>query len=139
MPIAIFSTFQYSLDGICACANDALVGWADPAPTLSRKRPTADLVSRKVLTPLLGHISIVVLAQLAVFKTVQMQPWLVAHDSTQASILTTIQVYATAVGSREEQHCEFREHLAILILLFPVHPHQRHPQRWSTFPKGNDP
>ncbi|CAG8392173.1 unnamed protein product [Penicillium salamii] len=57
MPIAIF------------------MGWADPAPTLSRKRPTADLVSRKVLTPLLGHISIVVLAQVAVFETVQMQPW----------------------------------------------------------------
>ncbi|KAF3019501.1 hypothetical protein E8E15_003598 [Penicillium rubens] len=35
------------------------MGWADPAPTLSRKRPTADLVSRK----------------LAVFRTVQLQPW----------------------------------------------------------------
>ncbi|KAJ5757043.1 uncharacterized protein N7511_007225 [Penicillium nucicola] len=57
MPIAIF------------------MGWADPASTLSRKRPTADLVSRKVLTPLLGHISIVVLSQLAVFQTVKMQPW----------------------------------------------------------------
>ncbi|KAJ5502001.1 ATPase P-type K/Mg/Cd/Cu/Zn/Na/Ca/Na/H-transporter [Penicillium fimorum] len=51
------------------------MGWADPAPTLSRKRPTADLVSRKVLTPLLGHILLVVLSQFAVFKTVQLQPW----------------------------------------------------------------
>jgi hypothetical protein len=57
-----------------------IVGWADPAPTLSRKRPTADLVSRKVLTPLLGHISLVILAQFAVFKTVQMQPWSVAPN-----------------------------------------------------------
>ncbi|KAJ5169122.1 cation-transporting ATPase [Penicillium canariense] len=57
MPIAIF------------------MGWTGPYPTLSRKRPTADLVSRKVLTPLLGHITLVVLGQLAIFKTVQLQPW----------------------------------------------------------------
>ena len=43
------------------------MGWADPSPTLSRKRPTADLVSRKVLTPLLGQILLVVLSQFAVF------------------------------------------------------------------------
>ncbi|KAJ5792184.1 uncharacterized protein N7503_008162 [Penicillium pulvis] len=57
MPIAIF------------------MGWTGPYPTLSRKRPTADLVSRKVLTPLLGQIMMVVLAQLAIFQTVQTQPW----------------------------------------------------------------
>ncbi|KAJ5610075.1 hypothetical protein N7510_006794 [Penicillium lagena] len=54
------------------------MGWTGPYPALSRKRPTADLVSRKVLTPLLGQISIVILSQLAIFKTVQYQPWLVA-------------------------------------------------------------
>ncbi|KAJ5736601.1 uncharacterized protein N7483_001726 [Penicillium malachiteum] len=57
MPIAIF------------------MGWTAPYPTLSRKRPTADLVSRKVLTPLLGQIAIVVIGQLVIFKTVQTQPW----------------------------------------------------------------
>ncbi|KAJ5263741.1 hypothetical protein N7478_011346 [Penicillium angulare] len=57
MPIAIF------------------MGWTGPYPTLSRKRPTADLVSRKVLTPLLGQIAMVALAQFVVFKTVQLQPW----------------------------------------------------------------
>ncbi|KAJ5466756.1 cation-transporting ATPase [Penicillium diatomitis] len=57
MPIAIF------------------MGWTGPYPILSRKRPTADLVSRKVLTPLLGQIIMVVLGQLVIFKTVQMQPW----------------------------------------------------------------
>ncbi|KAJ5888886.1 hypothetical protein N7495_008927 [Penicillium taxi] len=57
MPIAIF------------------MGWTGPFPMLSRKRPTADLVSRKVLTPLLGQILMVVLAQLAVFRTVQVQTW----------------------------------------------------------------
>ncbi|RCI13511.1 hypothetical protein L249_5504 [Ophiocordyceps polyrhachis-furcata BCC 54312] len=35
-----------------------IMGWAGPAPTLCRKRPTADLVSRKVLTPLLGVMGI---------------------------------------------------------------------------------
>ncbi|KAJ6171641.1 hypothetical protein N7470_000708 [Penicillium chermesinum] len=59
MPIAIF------------------MGWTGPYPTLSRKRPTADLVSRKVLTPLLGQILLVVLAQLAVFRTIQYQPWFI--------------------------------------------------------------
>ncbi|KAJ5126238.1 hypothetical protein N7476_009436 [Penicillium atrosanguineum] len=57
MPIAIF------------------MGWTGPNSKLSRKRPTADLVSRKVLTPLLGQITIVVLSQLAIFQTVQSQPW----------------------------------------------------------------
>ncbi|KAJ5641572.1 hypothetical protein N7490_005572 [Penicillium lividum] len=57
MPIAIF------------------MGWTGPYPTLSRKRPTADLVSRKVLTPLLGQIIMVVLAQLMIFQTVQTQRW----------------------------------------------------------------
>ncbi|KAJ5584088.1 uncharacterized protein N7459_003888 [Penicillium hispanicum] len=51
------------------------MGWTGPYPALSRKRPTADLVSRKVLTPLLGQILIVVLAQLVIFQAVQAQPW----------------------------------------------------------------
>ncbi|KAJ9203835.1 hypothetical protein DTO164E3_2189 [Paecilomyces variotii] len=53
------------------------MGWTGPYPTLSRKRPTADLVSRKVLTPLLGQIVICVLAQFAIFKAVQSQPWFI--------------------------------------------------------------
>ncbi|KAI9037383.1 putative P-type ATPase [Aspergillus affinis] len=51
------------------------MGWTGPYPVLSRKRPTADLVSRKVLTPLLGQILICVLTQLIAYKTVQSQPW----------------------------------------------------------------
>lgn len=42
---------------------------------LSRKRPTANLVSRKVLVPLLGQIAICVLVQFTTYKTVQLQPW----------------------------------------------------------------
>lgn len=51
------------------------MGWTGPYPTLSRKRPTASLVSRKVLTPLLGQIAITVLVQAVGFKVVQTQPW----------------------------------------------------------------
>jgi cation-transporting P-type ATPase 13A2 len=53
------------------------MGWAGPYPRLSRKRPTASLVSRKVLTPLLGQIAICVLLQFIGFVAVQRQPWYV--------------------------------------------------------------
>ncbi|KAL2866337.1 putative P-type ATPase [Aspergillus lucknowensis] len=56
------------------------MGWTAPYPTLSRKRPTADLVSRKVLIPLLGQITICILVQLVAYKSVQSQPWFQAPD-----------------------------------------------------------
>ncbi|ORY09897.1 hypothetical protein BCR34DRAFT_486512 [Clohesyomyces aquaticus] len=51
------------------------MGWSGAYPQLSRKRPTASLVSRKVLTPLLGQIFICVLIQAIGFEYVQKQPW----------------------------------------------------------------
>lgn len=51
------------------------MGWAGPAPMLCRKRPTADLVSRKVLTPLLGLMSICIFVQGVAYLTVREQPW----------------------------------------------------------------
>ncbi|KAL4735508.1 hypothetical protein BDV11DRAFT_208448 [Aspergillus similis] len=51
------------------------MGWTGPCDILSRKRPTADLVSRKVLTPLLGQIMIIVFVQFLAYKSVQSQPW----------------------------------------------------------------
>ncbi|RMD41460.1 hypothetical protein DV735_g3675, partial [Chaetothyriales sp. CBS 134920] len=51
------------------------MGWTGAYPELSKKRPTASLVSRKVLTPLLGQIALCVLVQLVIFETVQRQPW----------------------------------------------------------------
>jgi len=51
------------------------MGWTGAYPSLSRKRPTASLVSRKVLTPLLGQIFLCILVQLVAFETVQQQPW----------------------------------------------------------------
>ncbi|KAF2721341.1 hypothetical protein K431DRAFT_303553 [Polychaeton citri CBS 116435] len=51
------------------------MGWTGPYATLSPKRPTASLVSRKVLTPLLGQIVIQVLTQLTAWEVVRQQPW----------------------------------------------------------------
>ncbi|KAJ9662965.1 hypothetical protein H2201_005842 [Coniosporium apollinis] len=51
------------------------MGWTSAYPVLARKRPTASLVSRKVLTPLLGHIGICILVQLVGFQAVRRQPW----------------------------------------------------------------
>jgi cation-transporting P-type ATPase 13A2 len=51
------------------------MGWTGAYPELSKKRPTASLVSRKVLTPLLGQIVLCILVQLVAFETVQRQPW----------------------------------------------------------------
>lgn len=51
------------------------MGWTGPYPSLSRKRPTASLVSRKVLTPLMGQIVLCVLIQLVAFEAVRKQPW----------------------------------------------------------------
>lgn len=51
------------------------MSWAGPYPELCRKRPTADLVSRKILTPLLGQMAICVLMQAIAFIAVRQQPW----------------------------------------------------------------
>ncbi|RVX69518.1 hypothetical protein B0A52_06582 [Exophiala mesophila] len=51
------------------------MGWTGAYPVLSTKRPTASLVSRKVLTPLIGQIFLCIFVQLVAFETVQSQPW----------------------------------------------------------------
>ncbi|KAL4403749.1 ATPase [Colletotrichum abscissum] len=62
------------------------MSWAGPYPVLSRKRPTADLVSRKVLIPLLGQMVICILVQTAVYVAVRKQSWYVPprvnHDKS---------------------------------------------------------
>ena len=49
------------------------MGWTGAYPQLAKKRPTANLVSRKILTPLLGQIILCILIQAVAFKTVQGQ------------------------------------------------------------------
>lgn len=51
------------------------MSWSGPYPSLSKKRPTASLVSRKVLTPLLGQIIICILTQLVGWLVVREQSW----------------------------------------------------------------
>ncbi|KAF2841422.1 hypothetical protein M501DRAFT_1000630 [Patellaria atrata CBS 101060] len=53
------------------------MGWTGAYSKLSKKRPTASLVSRKVLTPLLGQIILCIIIQLIAFETVQQQSWFV--------------------------------------------------------------
>ena len=51
------------------------MGWTGAYPSLARKRPTANLVSRKILTPLLGQIALCIIVQAIAFQTVQKQPF----------------------------------------------------------------
>ena len=51
------------------------MGWTGAYPVLAKKRPTASLISRKVLTPLLGQIALCVLIQAVGFVAVRQQPW----------------------------------------------------------------
>ncbi|ROW15439.1 hypothetical protein VPNG_02325 [Cytospora leucostoma] len=53
------------------------MSWAGPSPELCRKRPNADLVSRKVLVPLLGQMGICIAVQAAAFAAVRRQPWFI--------------------------------------------------------------
>ena len=58
------------------------MSWTEPHPVLSRKRPTASLISRKVLTPLIGQIVLCFLIQFSSLKSAQAQPWSVASSLT---------------------------------------------------------
>ncbi|KAI1647281.1 uncharacterized protein F4817DRAFT_338035 [Daldinia loculata] len=51
------------------------MGWSGPFPVLSKKRPTANLVSRKVLIPLLCHMAVCILVQTAAWLIVREQTW----------------------------------------------------------------
>lgn len=68
--------FQYLyIDLLLMLPIAMLMGWSGPYPVLSKKRPTASLVSRKVLTPLMGQITLCVVTQLIVFVAIRQQPW----------------------------------------------------------------
>ncbi|XWW96637.1 hypothetical protein V2A60_004614 [Cordyceps javanica] len=62
------------------------MGWAGPARILHTKRPISGLVSRKVLTPLLGLMVICIGVQAMAYIAVREQPWYippeVGHDES---------------------------------------------------------
>lgn len=51
------------------------MAWAEPYPVLSIKRPTANLVSRKVLIPMMGQIIILGLVQFGSWHLVRTMAW----------------------------------------------------------------
>ena len=89
LPVAIFSRSNAYGRRANQPANSLTVGWTGPYPALSRKRPTASLVSRKVLTPLLGQVLLCIFIQLLGFKFVQRQTWFAGrHPEGGLSLLT---------------------------------------------------
>lgn len=51
------------------------MSWSSPFERLVVKRPTANLVSPKVLIPLLSHILVILVFQVVIWLYVQEQPW----------------------------------------------------------------
>lgn len=85
------------------------MSWSKPYPKLVVKRPTANLVSPKVLIPLLCHIFIIAMFQIGVWFYVQGQPWYVkpvpsdsdelvkSSDNTVLFLFTNMQYILNAV------------------------------------------
>ncbi|RKF63313.1 putative cation-transporting ATPase [Erysiphe neolycopersici] len=68
--------FQYLfIDLILILPIAIFMGWTKSYPILNRKRPTANLVSAKVLTPLFGQIIICILCQSIGYFLVRKQSW----------------------------------------------------------------
>ncbi|CAG8982112.1 hypothetical protein HYALB_00003204 [Hymenoscyphus albidus] len=67
------------------------MGWTGPFPILCKKRPTANLVSRKVLVPLLGQIAICIFIQAVAFHSVRKQPWYIPPqlDTEKSNVLNS--------------------------------------------------
>ena len=63
------------------------MGWTGAYPALSHKRPTASLVSRKILVPLLAQILLCACIQLIGFEAVQRQPWYVQRSLASRDFL----------------------------------------------------
>lgn len=81
------------------------MGWTGAYPALSRKRPTASLVSRKVLTPLLGQILLCIMIQLVGFESVRRQSWYYSSLQQAASNdADMVKVHTTETGHGAFQH-----------------------------------
>jgi cation-transporting P-type ATPase 13A2 len=83
------------------------MGWTGSYPSLNKKRPTASLVSRKVLVPLLGQIVLCIFVQAIAFETVQEQPWYIpprvdkeksSVDNSQNTALFLVSCYQYALS-----------------------------------------
>ncbi|CCG84260.1 protein of unknown function [Taphrina deformans PYCC 5710] len=84
--------FQFLLIDLALILPIAVfMGRAKPYKKLAIKRPTANLVSKKILGSLLGHIAIIVLLQALVYVLVQEQPWYVppTHHTDEPNIVNS--------------------------------------------------
>jgi len=137
LPIAIFSKYllprQIPSAPWQSGADVYTVGWTGAYPALSRKRPTASLVSRKVLTPLLGQVLLCIMIQLVGFEAVRRQSWYYRSLQQAASNdADMIQVHTTKARHGAFQHHQLREYDSLPIVLLPVYPVRYRPQRWPS-------
>lgn len=75
------------------------MSWSKPFEKLSIKRPTANLVSPKVLVPLICHIATLALFQVVLWLMVQRQPWYIkpipgSDDAVQSSDNTVLFLFS---------------------------------------------
>jgi cation-transporting ATPase 13A3/4/5 len=77
IPIAVASKPPCQCSQMTVMEADVSVGRTLPYPKIHPKRPTASLVSKKVLTSIIGQIVINSLVQMVVFVWVRQQPWYV--------------------------------------------------------------
>lgn len=76
LPIAVYSKYYlFIILDETICSHIYLVGYTEAWPQLYRKRPTASLVSKKVLTSLIGQIVINSSFQLISYSAVHQQSW----------------------------------------------------------------
>ena len=92
--------FQFLyIDLILILPIAVVMGRTEPYPLLNPKRPTANLVSKKVLTSLIGQIMIQSLFQAALFLIIRHQPW-----------------YTPPIYDSEEKNIECFENTALFLL-----------------------
>lgn len=77
IPIAVASK-SLCMESVEENQLTMVVGRTLPYPKIHPKRPTASLVSKKVLTSIIGQIVINSLVQMVVFVWVRQQPWYVS-------------------------------------------------------------
>ncbi|KAK9330708.1 hypothetical protein V1520DRAFT_339783 [Lipomyces starkeyi] len=74
------------------------MAWAGPYPILCPKRPTANLVSQKILMNLIGQIIINVMFQFTIWTLVKQQPW-----------------YMPPVAGADDQHVQSSDNTSLFL------------------------
>ena len=91
------------------------MGWTGAYPILSRKRPTASLVSRKVLTPLMGQVVLCILIQMVGYLTVQQQSWYGVFNSP-GSMANSVHRYLPPHLDREKSNIANSQNTTLFLV-----------------------